>query len=130
LTWYAFKNGHPDIDAQGVEEKLLSSYGFHGYATRQQADRNPNSVNPLQMIELGSLDADHAAMSGGKDVAGAVSSVPDFLSRLTSPNTWQRAAEIAAGLLLLYVGLTAATRGTPVAGVTNTVKKVASHVPK
>jgi hypothetical protein len=35
----------------------------------------------------------------------AATAVPDFLSRLTSPNLWLRVAETALGILLILVGL-------------------------
>jgi hypothetical protein len=131
MTWFAF-HGHPDIEASGVEEKTLVGYGFHGYATKQLADQNPNSVNLLQEAFLKSLDASNATRGAAGAGIGAATGVGDFLSRLTSPNTWIRVGEFLAGMILLYIGLNALARGTPVQTASNTAtgaaKKVATHV--
>jgi hypothetical protein len=76
----------------------------------------------------------------GKQVAkdvnplNGVAAIGDFFNRLTQPNTWVRVGEVAAGILLVYLGLNATMRGTPVGnavqGATRTAKKVAEVVPK
>lgn len=48
-----------------------------------------------------------------------VAAIGDFFNRLTQPNTWVRVGEVAAGLLLVYLGLNAAMRGTPVGNAVN-----------
>ena len=63
-----------------------------------------------------------------------INAVGDFFSRLTQPNTYIRVGEVLAGLLLLYVGVNALGRDTPVGnavgGATRTAKRVAEVVPK
>jgi hypothetical protein len=60
--------------------------------------------------------------------------IGDFFNRLTQANTWIRVGEVVAGLLLLYVGVTALFRNTAAGdaakSVKNTVKKGAEFVPK
>jgi hypothetical protein len=45
----------------------------------------------------------------------AATAVPDFLSRLTDATTWIRVAEVAAGLLLIAIGLAEITKAVPIA---------------
>jgi hypothetical protein len=65
---------------------------------------------------------------------GGLGAIGDFFNRLTQPNTWVRVGEVAAGVLLLYLGLNATMRGTAagnaVQSATRTAKKVAEVVPK
>jgi len=55
--------------------------------------------------------AGQAIGNAAPNIAG-VAAIGDFFNRLTQANTWIRVGEVAAGLILLYVGLNAATRGT------------------
>jgi hypothetical protein len=43
---------------------------------------------------------------------GAATDISGFLSRLTSPNTWIRVAEVLAGALLLAIGISAMIKQT------------------
>jgi hypothetical protein len=65
---------------------------------------------------------------------GGINAIGDFFNRLTQPNTWVRVGEVAAGLLLLYLGLSASMRGTEAQKQFNTAKrtgkKIAAVVPK
>jgi hypothetical protein len=146
MTWFAF-HGYPDINAAGVEEKELVAARFHGYATKAEADANPNSVmfGPQSFL-LDSLQLSHqtnpagtgiAGLGGASPLAGAnplsgVSAIGDFFSRLTNKNTWVRVGEFVAGALILYVGLKAivAPEGQRVAARTtkDTVASIASKV--
>lgn len=65
---------------------------------------------------------------------GGINAIGDFFNRLTQPNTWVRVGEVGAGILLIYLGLSATMRNTEVAKqarqVKSTAKKVAAVVPK
>jgi hypothetical protein len=54
---------------------------------------------------------------------GGLAAIGDFFNRLTQPNTWVRVGEFAAGALLVYVGLSAAMKGTEAQQATQTVTK-------
>jgi hypothetical protein len=49
-----------------------------------------------------------------KDVQnlGGLQAIGDFFNRLTQKNTWIRVGEAVAGLLLVWIGLSAITKGT------------------
>lgn len=49
--------------------------------------------------------ANQPIASGVAKAESAATAVPDFLSRLTSANTWLRVAEVGLGILLILVGL-------------------------
>jgi hypothetical protein len=65
---------------------------------------------------------------------GGINAIGDFFNRLTQPNTWIRVGEVAAGLLLLYLGLSATMRGTEAqrqfTKVKSTGKKIATVAAK
>ena len=65
---------------------------------------------------------------------GGVAAIGDFFNRLTQANTWVRVGEVAAGILLVYLGLNATMKGTAagnaVQSATGTAKKIAEVVPK
>ena len=65
---------------------------------------------------------------------GGINAIGDFFNRLTQPNTWIRVGEVAAGLLLVYLGLSATMRGTELqkqaSKVKTTTKKVAAVAAK
>jgi hypothetical protein len=65
---------------------------------------------------------------------GGINAIGDFFNRLTEPNTWVRVGEVVAGILLVYLGLSATLRGTEVqkqaSAVKSTGKKIAAVVPK
>ena len=56
---------------------------------------------------------------------GAVDAIPKFLSRLTSGALWLRIEEVAAGLILLGIGVNALFHGRPMGTVTNVAGKLA-----
>jgi hypothetical protein len=150
MTWYAFR-GYNTIDLAGAQEKVATAWGFHGYATRAQAEAHPNSVNLLQKAIVDTLEADYAAavkggaQPGGPNASnplasglqaanlGGINAIGDFFNRLTQPNTWIRVGEVIGGLLLVYIGLKATTSGTEVATAAKTgakpVKAIAKATP-
>jgi hypothetical protein len=130
VTWFAFRNGHPDIEAAGLEEKQLVGALFHGYSTKAQADQHPNSVNPIQQSFLFSLDAQHAGHAAASDVSGGLNAIGDLAHRLTESQTWVRVGEAMAGLLLLYVGLKALTSGTAAGTAAGSVGRAGKRVGK
>jgi hypothetical protein len=153
MTWFAFK-GYPTISLAGIQEKQAVGLGFHGYATMEQATQHPNSVNILQKVTLNVLEADYKeALKAGQQPGGpdsnlanpandigaaanlaGVGAIGDFFNRLTQGNTWLRVGEVVVGLLILYIGLNAVARGTPVGNAsqsaTRTAKKVVEGMPK
>lgn len=135
MTWFAFK-GYQPIELAGAQEKEATALGFHGYATLAQATSHPNSVNVLQKAYVNILEADYKQAksvgqqpggpnanlanpaadlrAGGAEAANlaGLPAIGDFFNRLTQAHTWLRVGEVVAGLILLYVGLNAAFRGT------------------
>ena len=75
----------------------------------------PGVVNDLEqgIFDVGSggvgvttnAEANEPIASGVSKAESAATAVPDFLSRLTSANTWLRVAEVGLGILLILVGL-------------------------
>lgn len=112
MTWFAF-NGYQDINAGGAEEKELVAAGFHGYGTQSEADAHKNSVNVFQGMLLDSLHLAHdttgqainAGQSIGGGVSSAISSVPQFLQKLSEGNLWLRIGEFILGIVLIGLGL-------------------------
>ena len=66
----------------------------------------------------------------GKKITGAATSTADFLSRLTSANTWLRVAEVLLGTLLIAVGIAKITNASElankIAGAAGTAGKAAA----
>jgi hypothetical protein len=60
---------------------------------------------------------------------GGINAIGDFFNRLTQANTWVRVGEVLAGVMLVYLGLSATMRGTEagraVGKVTGGAKKAA-----
>lgn len=86
-----------------------------------EAGTTPSGTNPLTTAQQ--------AGKGATTALGGLSAIGDFFNRLTEANTWLRVGEVVAGLLLLYIGLNAAMRGTAagnaVQSATRTTKNVA-----
>lgn len=133
MTWFAFR-GYPPIEVAGIQEKNLVTWGFHGYATQQQAVSHPNSVNILQKAIVNSAEADYkAAKAAGQQPGGpqsnlgkAITDPGGFLagtakSELAHGFNWSnwllRGGEILLGLVLIGVGLAHIT------GQENTISK-------
>jgi len=61
----------------------------------------------------------------GRDVQnlGGINAIGDFFNRLTQKNTWVRVGEVVAGLLLVWIGLSAITKDTAAAAPIKQTKK-------
>lgn len=138
--WFYFP-GRGYYELSGIAEKELVATGAHGYTTKAQAGKHPNATSGFEwnFVQAPLLDSfDAASLSPGGagatgilvgphgtgGVTGAVNNLTglgalgDAANRLTQPNFWERAIEVIAGLILLYVGLNALARDTPVQSTT------------
>jgi len=81
-------------------------------------------VTPLINAGGGVLNNAGQLVQNASDMTGVVKGIFGYL---TQPDLWVRVLEIGVGLIILYVGLKAATEGTPVGAAastaTRTVKK-------
>ena len=87
------------------------------FATQAQATNEIKTGAPtLQQVgEPLPVDIAGAASNAAKTVSDPLNylaDVGDFFHRLTEAATWERVGEIAAGVILLYVGVKALTQGT------------------
>lgn len=137
MTWFAFQgyNNGKAINLAGTQEKQAVVTGFHGYGTEAQAEKQPNSVNIFQKLEVNGLIADYNAalktqsQPGGKNASNpvgqvqqgltntaknalnatglgsAITSVEGFLSAFGDKNLWIRATKIVVGSSILIVGI-------------------------
>lgn len=128
MTWFVINwNGQTYTEnLSGVDEKVLSGLGIHGYATEAQAQANPQSMNDIQ-ASLGGANVLAGVSGSATNIptpgtvatgAGAVASTaPDylgFLKGLTSRELWVRIAEGVLGLALVLVAVAELSKGTPV----------------
>lgn len=104
----------------------------NGYASRAQAQAEASRFNALpadQRSAGGQPLTPSAAGPGLKNPLGAAwnaaTAIPRFLSMLTNPNFWLRAGEVAAGLILLGIGVNALFKGRPMSAVTGAAGKLA-----
>lgn len=122
MFWVAWKgyNGGKAVSLGAIEQVEAETYGMHGYPTEAQAEAHPNSVNAIEKTQVNAWivaanditgnpgkDAAHAAKSAASAAGSAtgISSVVDFLKGLTTANLWIRVAKVAAGGIMLMVGL-------------------------
>lgn len=121
MTWFDIRySGQEYIeDITGANEKVLVGLGFHGYKTQAEAKAHPNKANVIQMavaapilagvnpgLATGIPTPTGIAQGGGAAVV-AGDQVGEAINWLRQGSIWVRAAEVAAGLMLLYVGLKA-----------------------
>lgn len=119
MYWVAWKgyNGGKALSLGTLEQYEADALGFHGYPTEAQAEANPNSVNnPAQQAQVNAwvfntqsltqhtVNEANRVVPGAKAVTGAVTDVGNFLSRLTSINTWIRVGEFILGAMLILAG--------------------------
>ena len=135
MTWYAFKDPRfPPMNVAGVQEKLLTAWGFHGYATRLQAQAHPNSTNFANEFVIATMERDYSlAVQTGEQPGGPNSNLGKAFtdpggfiagtarSELLHGFNWQnilvRIGEVLLGIVLVGVGVARLT------GIDNTVSK-------
>lgn len=115
----------PVGNANGYSNRLLATAAAAKYNANPQLSAGPPlAPNAAKVPGLGNLT---------NPLAG-VNAIGDFFNRLTQPNTWVRVGEVGAGVLLIYLGLSATMRNTEVGRQVNkaksTGKKLAAVVPK
>jgi hypothetical protein len=134
LTIHGTIAGNPTAWFDSVNGHIA---GWHQYDTRAAMEADIRA-HPGWAQSVGGLSGEigNIAKSGipkGPDLGG-ISAIGDFFNRLTQPNTWIRVGEVVAGILLVYLGLSATMRGTEAqrqfTTVKNTGKKIAAVVPK
>jgi hypothetical protein len=76
----------------------LPGSGFSGIPPGSSANKGPKIPNPLQ----------------------GLAAIGDFFQRLGQANTWVRAGEVVAGLILVAIGLNSMLKGKPLQFVTKT----------
>jgi hypothetical protein len=59
---------------------------------------------------------------------GGLADIGDFFHRITEAATWERVGEVAAGLILLYIGIRAVTRDTAVGSAGAKSKSTAGKI--
>jgi hypothetical protein len=119
MFWVAFQgyNNNQAISLGSLEQVEAESFGMHGYPTAQEANAKPNIVPAIAKPQVNAWVAalnpnagtnalknatSHVPIVG--PVVGAATNVNDFLSKLSSPNTWLRIGEFVLGALLLLAG--------------------------
>lgn len=113
--WFVFlATGTVQRQDNAVAAYALAISGWIGFANRDDAYAVAKTGLPAQVNKAETA------------VSGAVTSTNDFLSRLTSPETWIRVAEVVLGLLLIAVGIAKLTNAVPAATrVAKTIGSVA-----
>lgn len=126
MTWYAFRNwannSYPPVNVAGLQEKTLTVWGFHGYATQAQAVMRPNSVNFANASIVATIEKDYqAALSTGMQPGGPNANIgravtnpagfakdaiaADLLHGFNFGNWILRIGEILLGAVLIGVGV-------------------------
>lgn len=96
----SFWTQHPNLTLQQVFSVFVGYEAGHGIAV--SAGQVGGIVTGVpQAAATGALKGLPGQASS---VVGAITSVPEFLSRLTSPNTWLRVGEFVLGALLILAG--------------------------
>jgi len=97
------------------------------YATRAAAEAAAHTTGGG--FPGANIPGNPAKALGISNPLAGVAAIGDFFNRLTQPNTWLRVGEFVAGGLLIYLGLSAAMRGTEAQtaaqGITKPAKKAA-----
>lgn len=105
-----------------------------GQALEAAGFLGPFTFAKAQQVAAGKAAGEGPVVSGvtnatsavGKGLGG-INAIGDFFNRLTEGNTWLRVGEVAAGLLILYIGLNAVMKGTPVEAATQSATKTAKR---
>jgi len=129
-TWFAFQGGYGTIELAGAQEKQAVILGFHGYATKAEAEAKRNSVNIFQAGPLNLLEADYkTALKTDSQPGGKNSNLLDPKSifnvatgdafNINATQWFIRIGEVALGIVLIAIGLAKLT------GVQNKISQVA-----
>jgi|ERR1041385_6763078 len=122
--------GNPYGNSNGYATKLQAAAVAAKYNARPESQRQTPGAKPFAP----SVATGPGGIGGITNPLGGINAIGDFFNRLTQPNTWIRVGEVVAGLLLVYLGLSATMRGTEVqrqtAKVKSTAKKVAAVAAK
>lgn len=103
--WFVFlATGTVQRQSNPALAEALALSGWIGFANSADAYAVAHGTSAPALVG-GAVDA----------VSGATTDVGDFLSRLTSPQTWIRVAEVVLGLLLIAVGIAKLTNAIPAA---------------
>lgn len=103
----------------------LANSGWVGFATKQLAqDYATHGIGAK--AGKPARDVANAAVGAAQNIGG-LAAVGDFFNRLTQGNTWLRVGEVAAGLILLYMGLNAAFRNTAAGNVVQSATRNAKR---
>lgn len=94
------------------------------YATKADATAAENNRDPGS----GQLTPGAASQAGAPPGLDDLSGVTDFLGRLKQGATWERAAEILIGGVLLAIGINALFKGRPLQVVTGAAGAVGKAV--
>ena len=94
----------------------------------------PFTFATAQQVAAGKAAGEGSVVSGvtnatsavGKGLSG-INAIGDFANRLTQGNTWLRVGEVIVGLMILYVGLNAVMKGTPIETATHSATKTAKR---
>ena len=132
MTHAQFQARYPGAgygSSSGYATKLQAAAVAAKYNSKSASERETPGSKPFAPSVLG---------PGGKlgitNPLGGINAIGDFFNRLTQPNTWIRVGEVVTGVLLVYLGLSAAMRGTEaqrqISKVKSTTKKVAAVAAK
>lgn len=105
-----------------ISVENVTWYNVNGpYATQAQANAAIPAINkahPSQGIGAQAVDVatGSSPTTAVSDPLNYLADVGDFFHRLTEAATWERVGEIAAGIVLLYVGIKAVTQNTAAGG--------------
>jgi hypothetical protein len=129
---------HASVVGPMTRAQYLSRYGSapaigntNGYSNRllatqaaNQYNKNPGAATGAAQ-DPGILTNPSGNIPGSPTLSnplGGINAIGDFFNRLTQPNTWIRVGEVAAGILLVYLGLSATMRGTEAQRAVQSVK--------
>jgi hypothetical protein len=127
---FVSRYGDPYGNSNGYPTKLQAAAAAGRYNSKPASQRETPGSKPFAPNAL----TGPGGLPKLANPLGGINAIGDFFNRLTQPNTWIRVGEAVAGLLLVYLGLSAVMRGTEaqrqVTKVRSTAKKVAAVAAK
>lgn len=97
LNW---AGNHPTEDAATAAQAFADSLAARGIGNAVSAAGNAVGKAQGQINTGTAKGLENASAS-----LSSLTAVPNFLSRLTSPNTWLRVAEVGLGIMLILIGI-------------------------